>query len=212
MFAQAVHGRAQLLTRHHPIGPAPQHAANAFGRIGEHPLEPAIKGFVRKGLRFLVGGNLEQRVDARLDRALVKKVGAEGVDRTDARQLQLLQRTIEPSAVFRLGRAAHRLNCAAKVKLGFPGCFFGESDRDDAVERAKTGADEPDDPPYERGRLSSSGRCLDKKGRAEFRRDAAARFAVCEFRHGAPRKAISRSILSRGLRAMRRSSCGPHTA
>ena len=211
MFAQAVHGRAQLLTRHHPIGPAPQHAANAFGRIGEHPLEPAIKGFVRKGLRFLVGGNLEQRIDPGLDGTLVKKVAAKGVDRTDARQLKFLEGAIEAGALFGPGVGAGCFDSAAKMELGFPGRFLCEGDRDDALQRTNAGTDEPYNAPNEGSRLSGSGRRLDKEGRAELFGDAAARVAICKFCHGAPRNAIKGAMLPPGLRVMRRSSWGPHT-
>jgi hypothetical protein len=96
------------------------------------------------------------------------------------------------------------------MKLGFPGRFLGEGDCDDAVERTNAGADEPYNPPYEGGRLSGSGRCLDKESRAELLRDAAARVAICKFRHGAPRSAIKGAILPPSLRVMRRSSWGPH--
>jgi hypothetical protein len=211
VLAQAVHGSAQLLAWHDPLGPAPQDPANAFGRVGKNCLEPPIKGFIGKRLRFLVGSNLEQRIDGGLDGALVKKVAAEGVDRTDARKLEFLEGAIEPGALFRPGIDAGRLDFSAEVELCFPGGFLREGDRNDALECANTSADESHDPPYEGGRLSSSGRCLDKKGRAELGRDAAARFAVREFRHGAPRSAISGSIPPRGLSVTRRSSWGPQT-
>ena len=211
MLGQAVHGSAQLLAWHDPLGPAPQHAANAFGRVGKDCLEPPIKRFIGERLRFLVGSNLEQRIDAGLDGAFVKKVAAKGMDGSDARQLKFLEGAIEPGALFRPGIGAGRFDFSAKVELCLPGCFLGEGDRDDAIECANPGADEPHDPPHEGGRLSGSGRCLDKKGRAELSRDTAARFAVCEFRHGAPRSAMSGSIPLRGLSATRRSSWGPHT-
>ena len=92
-----------MLARHDPLGPAPQHPANALGRIGKNRLEPPIKGFVPKRLRFLVSSNLKQRIDAGLDRALVKKVPAECVDRADARQLEFLKGAIEPGTLFRPG-------------------------------------------------------------------------------------------------------------
>jgi len=97
------------------------------------------------------------------------------------------------------------------MEFGFAGRFLGEGDRDDAVERANAGADEPYNPPYQGRGLSGSGRRLDKEGRAELFGDTAARVAICKFRHGAPRSAIKGAILPPGLRVMRRSSWGPHT-
>ncbi len=200
-----------MLARRDLLRPAPQHAADALGRISKNRLEPPVKGFIRKRLRLLIGSNLEQRIDAGLDGALVKKVRAEGVDCADARQLEFLEGAIEPGVLFRPGIGTRRLDFAAKVELRFPGRFLGEGDRDDAVERTNTGADEPYNPPYQGGCLSGSGRCLDKGSRAELCRDAAACFAICEFRHGASRSSISGSILPRSLRVTRRSSWGPHT-
>ena len=170
-----------------------------------------VKCFVGQRLRLLVGSNLEQRIDPGLDGALVKKVAAKGVDRADARELEFLEGAIEAGALFRPSIGAGCFDSAAKMELGFPGRFLGEGDRDDALERANAGADEPYNPPYQGGRLSGSGRCLDKEGRAELFGDAAARVAICKFRHGAPRNAIKGAILPPGLRVMRRSSWGPHT-
>ena len=50
----------------------------------------------------------------RLDRPLVQKIAAEGVDRADARELELLQRQIEPPALLRsaVGARLLRFRCA----------------------------------------------------------------------------------------------------
>ena len=60
MFAQTVHATAQLFARHNPLGPAPQEASNALGRIGKYLLEPPVEGFVGKRLRLRIGSYLEQ--------------------------------------------------------------------------------------------------------------------------------------------------------
>jgi hypothetical protein len=211
VLAQLVHGCAQLLSRYNPFGPAPQQAANALRRIGKDCLEPAIKCFVSKGLRLVFGNKLEEWVDPGLDWALVKKVPAKGVNRADARELEFLEGAIKSSALFRPSISTGCLDSTAKMELGLPGRFLSEGDGDDALERANAGADESYNAPDESSRLSGSGRCLDKEGCSELFGNAAARFAICKFRHSAPRSATKGANRALGLRLMRRSSWGPHT-
>jgi hypothetical protein len=212
MLAEAHHRPAQQLARHDVFRAPPQQAADALRRIGKDSLEPAIEGLVEESLRLLLGRDLEQRVDAGLDWALVQKVAAEGMDRANARQLQFLKGPIKPGTLLGIRRGARRLDFAAQMKPCFAGRLFGEGNGDDAVERCHTRADQRHDPLHEGRRLAGSGRGLDKKRRAELLGDATARFGIRESPHGVPRSASSGSTLLVGLRRMRCSSCGPQTA
>src|SRR5207248_9436753 len=79
---------AQGFPRIHPIAPAlaaAQRSPDAFARCRELALEPGIEGLVEQRRSRLARGQVEERVDARLDRPLAQEVGAEGVDGADLR-------------------------------------------------------------------------------------------------------------------------------
>ena len=170
-----------------------------------------LEGFVRKRLGLFFRSNLEERVDPCLDRPLMKKVAAEGVDRADARKLQFLERAVQPIAFLARRFRPRLLDLAAEAQLHLAGRLFGEGDRDDPVERAGASADQPDDPTDQRGCLAGSRRRLDEEARAELGQDPAACLSVGEIGHGDARTARSGSRRSCGFRAARRSSCGPQT-
>ena len=174
-------------------------------------LEPALESFVGKRLGLLLGGDLEERIDPCLDRPLVQKVAAEGVDRADAGELQFLERAVQPVALLGRCLGSCLLDLAAQAKLHLAGRFLGEGDRDDPVERAGAGADQPDDPADQGGGLAGSRRRLDEEARAELGQDPAACLGVGEIGHGSARTARSGSRFPCGFRAVRRSSYGPQT-
>src|SRR6185503_12922583 len=64
--------------------PAPQDPAHAGTGALELGLEPAGEGALEQRARHVVGGHLEARIDAGLDRMLAQQVGAERVDGADA--------------------------------------------------------------------------------------------------------------------------------
>ena len=206
-----LHGAAQLLARGLPARSASENASNALRRIGENPLEPALEGFVGKRFGLLLGGNFEERVNPCLDRSLVQKVAAEGVNRADTSEFQLLERAVEPVALLGCRPGSRLLDLAPQAKLHLAGRLLGEGDRDDPVERAGAGADQPDDPADQSGGLAGPRRRLDEEARAELGQDPAACLGVGEIGHGNARTARSGSRLPCGFRAVRRSSCGPQT-
>ena len=122
VLAKTVHRAAQLLARGLPARSASEDAAYALRRIGQNPLEPALESFVRKRLGLFLGSNFEERVDPCLDRPLMEKVAAEGVDRADARELQFLERAVQPIALLgrRLRSRPSRSRCGGEASSHRP--------------------------------------------------------------------------------------------
>ena len=108
-------------------------------------------------------------------------------------ELQLLERSVEPTAFLSRRFRPCSFDLAAQTKLHFAGRFFGEGDRDDAIERSRTGGDQADDPTDEGGGLAGPSRRLDKKCCAKILSDSTSRFGVHEIGHGSARKARSGS-------------------
>ena len=80
------------------LAPA-QQAAQALARRAERLLEPAIESAFEEFAGDVVGCDLEHRIDARLDRPLAQQIGAERMNRADARLLELAERAGEPRAL-----------------------------------------------------------------------------------------------------------------
>ncbi len=150
----------------------PQDAAHAFGRIGERALEPAIERAPEELAGDVVGCDLEERVDARLDRTLAQQVAAERMDRADPRLLELRQRLVQTAAGLRrgLGRLPGALDLGAQPKLELAGRRLGERHRDDLVETRAPGHEHRDHAGDER---ASSCRCRRQPRRRASRRDRA---------------------------------------
>ena len=92
------------------------------------------------------GRDLEHRIDARLDRALAQQIGAERMDRADARlfELRRARRSSRArSASSRIGSLARALDFGAQPQLEFARGFLGEGHRDDSVKLARARARSP---------------------------------------------------------------------
>ena len=79
-------------------GRAAEHARDAghlFRLARERVLKPGGEGLVVEALLLVLGRDLEERIDARLDGTLAQDVGAERVNGPDARRLELLERVVE---------------------------------------------------------------------------------------------------------------------
>ncbi len=93
-----------------------QNPADGRFRIGQRRFEPSIEGASEQRAPLVLGGDLEQRIDACLDRPLVQQVGAKRMDRSDARLFEmrqgcLKQRDADPAAFSDPGACA-RSRCA----------------------------------------------------------------------------------------------------
>jgi hypothetical protein len=170
MLCEASGSIAKGVARLLPPRSAPEDASYAIGRIGERVLEPAIECAVHEVARSVFRRNLKKWINPCLDRTLAQQIAAESVDRANARELKLRRSLRQPR-----GSLGGYVWCVAgpfylctQPQLHFTGGFFGERDRDDVLEGAYTLADECDYPAYQRGRLPSSGRCLDEQRRVEI--------------------------------------------
>ena len=211
---ERVNGAAEQPARSVLAGAAAEDAPDAGSRVGEHGLEPAVEGAVEERAGDVVRRHLEERVDAGLDRPLAQEVGAEGVDRPDARLLQLRERAGEELA--RLGRATRLLprafDLAAEPELQLARRRVREGDRHHAVEASAPRHEDGHHAPDELGRLAGSRGSLDHERRVQVASDALARVLIGE-RHGhrSARRRMRSPSRSAGLRATRASSCGPQT-
>ena len=74
----------------------------------------------------------------------MEEISAKGVDRADTCELQLLERSVEPTAFLSRRFRPCFFDVAAQTKLHFACGLFGEGDRDDAIERSYATADQAD--------------------------------------------------------------------
>src|SRR5712691_13324464 len=72
-------------------GPS-ENAAHAFTGIGELLFKPTIECQIEQRLGPVVGSNLEQWIDAGLDRVFTQKIRAKRMDSSDTRFFKLAQR------------------------------------------------------------------------------------------------------------------------
>ena len=178
----------QLARRRFPRAQlAPQQPAHPFRRIGDGPLEPGVERLIEQAVLLFAGGDLEDRIDARLDRPFPQEVGAEGVDGADGRRLQAFQRSGQAIALLGAGAAARRLQLGAQAQLHLAGGQVGEGQRKDPVERGPAAAHQGDDARHQLGRLPGAGGGLHDQRRVEIAPDAIAGGLVGERPHGIPR-------------------------
>ena len=140
-------------------------------------LEPAIEGAPEEIAGDVLGRDLEERIDAGLDRPLAQQIAAERVDGADARLLELRQRRVEmrappPIAAARASRA--RSISARSRSFSSPAAFSVKVTRDDAVELRPAGGERRHHAADERRRLAGAGRRLDDSVVVEVGRDAVA--------------------------------------
>src|SRR5262249_15002806 len=149
------------------------------------------------------------------DRMLAQELGAERVDRADARGLELAKRVAKPQGLLvgAPGRLARALELAAEPQLELARRGFRERDRDHVLETCVSAADRRHHAMDELGRLPGSRRRLDDERGGEVAADAIARGLIGEGRaHGSSRRRASAAKRSGGFRSTRASSYGPHTA
>jgi hypothetical protein len=75
---------------------AAQRAADAFGGALQDRLEPDAECLIEQPLGLTLSEHSEQRIDTSLDRTLAQQIGAETVNGTDARFLEVLHRLVQP--------------------------------------------------------------------------------------------------------------------
>ena len=146
MLAEILHSTAQLLARGLPARSASENPSDALRRIGERTLEPVFESFFSKRLGLILGGDFEERVNPCLDRSFMQKVAAEGVNRPDTSEFQLLESTVQPVALLGCSQGSRLFDLAPQAKLHLSGRLFCEGDRHDSIEGAGAGADQPNDP------------------------------------------------------------------
>jgi hypothetical protein len=141
-----------------------QQASHALGRIRERRLEPIVERTLEQPRRLVGRRNREQRVDARLDGAFLEQIAAERVDRRDARELELLERGVEPAPLGAAcgGRRARELELGTQPQPHLARRLVRERERDDAVERRATAAQQRHDATHERRGLARARRRLDE--------------------------------------------------
>ena len=98
---------------------ATEDAADPFGRVGERLLEPAVEGAPEERAGDVLGRDLEERIDPRLDRPLAEEIAAEGVNRADPRLLELGSAASRCAAAGESGAtaSAHPLDLGAETEL-----------------------------------------------------------------------------------------------
>ncbi len=181
--AELPRGLAQGLPGAQAVAPAraaAEDAAHPLRRGAERLLEPGVEAVLEEPLGLLLGHDLEEWVDARLDRKLPEHVGAERVDGADARHLEVPERAIEvlPNGGRDAALVARPLEAGAEAELHLAGGLLGERHGDDAVEVREPGAQDRDDAVHQHGGLAGAGRCLDEEGGPEVLADASARGVV----------------------------------
>jgi hypothetical protein len=108
----------------------------------------------------------------------MEEISAKGVDRGDTCELQLLERSVEPTAFLSRRFRPCFFDVAAQTKLHFACGLFGEGDRDDAIERSYAAADQADYSPNKGCGFSGPSCRFDKKGRAKLLSDSTSRFGI----------------------------------
>src|SRR5579872_6939191 len=127
---------------------AAQKPPQSLARCAQRLLEPSIESALEQFTRYVVGRDLEHRIDSRFDRALAQKIGAKRMDRADSRLFKLAERIGEPHTLRRASRrvAPRVLDFCAQPQLELSGGLLGEGHGDDS---AQLGAPAPqcrDDP------------------------------------------------------------------
>src|SRR5687768_16348782 len=104
MQCDAPCGLAQLLSRRlsvSPTRPATKQPPHAFRGILQNALEPYVERFIEQTVRDLLPCHLELGVDLRFHLPLAEEVGREGMDRRDARDLELRECFVQPAPLVR---------------------------------------------------------------------------------------------------------------
>src|SRR5207249_4633232 len=156
-----------------PSLPTTEDPPDSLRRISEGPLEPGFEGLIQQPLGFPLLGDLEERVDSRLERPLAEEIRAEGVDRADPCELEVAESRLEAGFLLAIEatRGPRVLDLRADPELHLSRRFLREGHRHDPVESSTSAADESDDSRDESGRFPRTGRRLDKESRVELLTD-----------------------------------------
>ena len=157
---------------------SPQSPADPLGWILELQLDPRAKRLVEQPLRLRLGQDLEERVDARLDRPLPQQLRAEPVDRADVCLLQRLQGLVEHLPFARRRARARHVQRLAEPQLQLAGGLLRKRHRHDAAHLSPAGRQDADDAVDELGGFSRAGSGLDHERLVEI---------VCD---GVPRRTV----------------------
>ncbi len=195
----------------------PDETPHSRRRIPEGLLEPTVEDSTVDTFGLILGRDLEQRVDACLERTLSEEVGAESMDGADVRLFELGEAALEPRRHLVVARGAARaadfLELSPEPELQLTCRFLGEGDGGETRELAPAAAHHFDDAAHERRRLSRSRRRLDDECRVELLADRPSGGLVGErVRHVRFRSQLSGD--SRGSFSLRRASIcilGPQT-
>ena len=141
----------------------PQQPPHPFAGMVEDFLEPSLERGVEHLARHVLGRDLEHRIDLRFHRPLAQQVGAERMNRPDARFFQLLERQIEARAPFaqRFGALPRALDFRAQPQLQLARRLLGERHRDDSRQLAAPRPDHRHDSIHQRRGLAGARRRLD---------------------------------------------------
>ncbi len=190
---------------------ARQHPSDSRPWRAKHLFEPSIERPTQQGVRFVLRSDLEQRIDAGLDRPLLEQVAAERMDRADARLFELFERSVEARVLTEVGCiAATMLDLFADAELEFAGGFLGECNRYDLVQRGAAGGDHRDDSPHQLGGLAGARCGFDHRRYVELAGDPVARGLIGE-RHGISLSFRNSARRPGGFILDRRSSYGPQS-
>src|SRR5436190_4464805 len=204
------------LTRPHRAAGAPQRSADAFRRIFEVRLEPAIECLSEQPLGLPFRQHAEERVDARFDGPLAQEIRAKAVNCAHVRFLELLHRALEALDHNRIIRGVtFMLEALAKPELQFTRGLFRERDRDNFPDVRATFTKDGQDAVDQFRRLASARGGFDNDRLVDRLTDDTARVvvgAVDNHAHGRLRSASRSASLSCGLRATRLATSRPQTA
>ena len=127
------------------------------------------------GLRL--GEHREQRIDARLDRALAQQLGAEPVNGVDVRFFERLERVLEARrARRRRWRSARSCSSRSRSRsFSSPAAFSVKVTATISIHRRPSRGQHPEDAVHQLGRLAGAGRRLDHQRVVEILRQSSPR-------------------------------------
>ena len=146
---------------------ASERAPDAGGRRLEARPETSRERLVEQARGLRLGEHHEQRIDARLDRALAQQVGAEAVNGADVRLFEVASASSERVRVATSAVARGALRASPQPQLELARRLLGEGDRDDAIDGGPPASQDIDDAVDEHGGLAGARRGFDGQGLVE---------------------------------------------
>ena len=153
------------------------------GVILQGALQPGVERFGVQAARFALGQDAEERVDARLDRALAQQVGAKAMNGADVRFFEVHQGRVETLArggIQTANRLSRRSSSCRRRSFSSPAAFSVNVTATRSPTPRLPCCEHANDAAHQLGGLARAGSSLDDKRRVEIGGDRVARVLIVE--------------------------------